>query len=217
MSQSTVSSITKRNWVINISLLLSALVASLSGIYFLFFARGGYQGGRNLYYGTQIIFLRRTWEDIHLWGGVLMISFALVHIPLHWDWIVSMFKRAGNMILGRCQCMNNKGILNLLVDFWVGLSFLLAAISGLYFLYQDIDYPELDSALRPTLLFSRQVWDLLHTWSGVAFISAAVAHIIIYWKWIVKVSGKVLKGTTNSNGVETSYAVNTGTQTVTSE
>jgi hypothetical protein len=217
MSQSTVSSITKRNWIINISLLLSALVVSLSGIYFLFFAHGGYQGGRNIYYGIQIIFSRHTWEDIHLWGGVLMISFALVHIPLHWDWIISTIKRVGNMLLGRCQCMNHKGVLNLLVDALVGFSFLLAAISGLYFLYQDIAYPEFRSAFRSTLLFSRQVWDILHTWSGVIFIAAATAHIIIHWKWIEKVSGKVLSASVKKNQVEPSNAVSVGTQAVTSE
>jgi len=45
--QSNVSGVTRRNWWIDLSLFSSAILASLSGIYFLFLPVGGYQGGRN--------------------------------------------------------------------------------------------------------------------------------------------------------------------------
>jgi hypothetical protein len=41
-------------------------------------------------------------------------------------------------------------------------------------------------------LFSRTTWDVIHTWSGVAMIAAAILHFAIHWRWIVKVAGKLL-------------------------
>jgi hypothetical protein len=41
-------------------------------------------------------------------------------------------------------------------------------------------------------LFSRTTWDLLHTWAGVTLMIAALVHIAIHWKWITKVSGKMV-------------------------
>jgi hypothetical protein len=40
-------------------------------------------------------------------------------------------------------------------------------------------------------LFSRLIWDVIHTWSGVAMIAAAALHFAIHWKWAVKVTRKM--------------------------
>ncbi len=61
---------TRRNWEIDASLFISAILASLSGIYFLYFVTGGYQGGRNPQYGVVFLFERHTWDLIHTWTGV---------------------------------------------------------------------------------------------------------------------------------------------------
>jgi hypothetical protein len=52
----TVSNQTRNNWLIDVTLLLGAIVATVTGIYFLFLPVGGYQGGRNLMYGVKILF-----------------------------------------------------------------------------------------------------------------------------------------------------------------
>ena len=80
-----VSSQTRRNWIMDALLFGGALTAVLSGVYFLFLPVGGYQGGRNPFYGIKVIFERQTWDLIHTWGGVAMILAALVHLALHWD------------------------------------------------------------------------------------------------------------------------------------
>jgi uncharacterized membrane protein len=79
---SRVSSQTRRNWWIDAGLFMSAVLASLSGIYFLFLPVGGYQGGRNPWYGVEIIFTRQTWDLLHTWTGVAMIIIALVHLQV---------------------------------------------------------------------------------------------------------------------------------------
>lgn len=75
MSQQRAMSLqTRANWMIDAAVFLTGILAALSGIYFLIFTSGGYQGGRNPLYGVVLLFERATWEDLHTWGGVLVIS-----------------------------------------------------------------------------------------------------------------------------------------------
>ena len=87
---SRVSSQTRRNWWIDAGLFLSAALASISGIYFLFLPVGGYQGGRNPWYGVKIMFTRQTWDLLHTWAGAALIVIAAVHLSLHWYWVVNI-------------------------------------------------------------------------------------------------------------------------------
>jgi hypothetical protein len=186
----SVSNQTRNNWLIVCLLTISGLFTIFSSVYFLFLPIGGYQGGRNPYYGIVILFSRTTWDLIHTWAGVIMIAIATIHIPLHWSWIMTMTKRIFKIMLGQCKGMNARGQFNLMINGVIGLSGLLAAISGLYFLF----FPggQGGSMLFTTLLFSRTTWDVIHTWSGVAMIAAAILHFAIHWRWIVKVAGKLL-------------------------
>lgn len=178
------------NWLVDSFLIVNALLASITGIYFLFLPVGGYQGGRNPYYGIRIFFERHTWSDIHTWTGVLMIAIILIHIPLHWHWVVNMTRRMFREMFSRDKSLNQRSRFNVLVNVLVGLSFILAAVSGIYLLFVP-GGP--DSALTdPVLLFSRTTWDLIHTWSGVALVLAGLAHFAIHWKWVTKVTRKAL-------------------------
>jgi cytochrome b subunit of formate dehydrogenase len=70
----------------------------------------------------------------------------------------------------------------------MGLSFLLAALSGVYFLF----FPGGHAATDPLIVFTRTTWDLIHTWSGVVLIAAAILHFAIHWNWIAKVTRNLL-------------------------
>ena len=185
-----VSNQTRNNWLVAFLLTISGLLTIFSSLYFLFLPTGGYQGGRNPYYGIVILFSRTTWDLIHTWAGVVMIAIAAIHIPLHWSWIISMTKRIFKIMLGQCQGMNARGQFNLIINGVIGLSGLLAAVSGAYFLF----FPNAHGSgtLTSGLLFSRAVWDVIHTWSGVVMIAAAILHFAIHWRWILKVAGKLL-------------------------
>jgi hypothetical protein len=172
---------TRNNLLIDLSLLMSGLISVLSGVYFLIFPIGGYQGGRNPYYGIEIAFTRHTWDDIHTWSSVIIIALAALHIPLHWDWIIKMTKNGFRTLTGRGN-LNKYGLFNLAINLLFGLSGFICALSGLYFLLVPLEYRG--------LIFNQNVWDLVHTWSGVVMISAGILHLGIHWKWITKVTKK---------------------------
>jgi preprotein translocase subunit SecY len=187
--KSNVSKQTRNNWLIDAALFFGALIASFSGIYFLFLPSGGYQGGRNPFYGITILFSRQTWDNLHTWFGVLMIAAAVVHFAIHWNWVKGMAKRAAKSLAGRGTRMNRHGIINVAVDATVAAGFTLAAVSGIYFMF----VPGGGRAADPLILFSRTTWDMIHTWSGVAMIIAAIVHFAIHWNWVTKVTVKVFR------------------------
>ncbi len=187
---SSVSTKTRNNWILDAGLFLTALVAILSGVYFLIFPDGGYKGGRNPYYGIQIIFERAGWEWMHTWIGLAMIAAALVHLVLHWKWVVSTTRRIVRGMIERKSTGNRASWMNVLVDGVLAFGFVVSAASGIYFLLTPDSKG--GAIADPMFLFSRAVWDNLHTWSSVAFIIAAILHFVIHWGWVTKVTRKII-------------------------
>ncbi len=186
-----ISSETRNNWLIDTTLFISGFFAILSGIYFLFLPVGGYQGGRNPFYNIKVLFDRHTWEDIHMWTGIFMIGFAIIHLLIHWRWIVNMIKKSRGALRGQGFSLNQKGRTNLILNMVVASSFLLCALSGLNFFV--LPNSEIGGNQQvPGLLLSRNEWDLVHTWSGILLISSALLHIAIHWRWLVRVTSGVL-------------------------
>ncbi len=181
---------TRANWIIFAVVFLGGIVASVSGAYYLFRPSGGYEGGRNPLYGVSVLFDRHTWGDLHTWGGILMIAAVVIHLATHWTWVKRMSRRTIKSIRGRGSRLSPGTKFNVGIDLVVGVGFLLTALSGVYFLfapsggYQGGANPGWD----PAFLFSRTTWDLIHTWSGIVTIVAAVIHLWIHWRWITNVT-----------------------------
>ena len=135
MKQLQISKQNLHNWMIDLALLVGIVIASLTGIYFLFLPVGGYQGGRNPTYGIKIIWERSTWDDLHTWFGILMIAAAAVHILIHWGWIVSMAKRIFRELIHRKKKLNPKGRYNVVINALIASSFLITAFSGVFLLF----------------------------------------------------------------------------------
>lgn len=180
------------NWLLDMTVLVSAVLAALSGIYFLFLPNGS-QGGRNPYYGIVILFERSVWTNIHIWSGVIMVVALLVHLIIHLDWIGMMGRKITASWRKRSTPLSKGARTNVLVDLGVAVSFLICAASGIYFLFAPAGGYQggANPAWDPGFLFSRLTWDLIHTWSGIALILAALGHIAIHWLWISKVSAKI--------------------------
>ncbi|MCA9958482.1 MAG: DUF4405 domain-containing protein [Anaerolineales bacterium] len=181
---------TRNNWLIDTAVFSGALLSMLSGIYFLYAPSGGASsGGRG---GSGYIFTRATWEDFHVWGGLLMITAVVVHLTVHWRWISMTTRRLWQKTCGQACRISRGAWVNIIVDGLIALSFIVTAVSGLYFYffteggYQGGSNPNWD----PGIWFSRPVWDVLHTWSGVLLTAMAVIHITIHWRWIVNVTRK---------------------------
>ena len=199
---------TRLNWVLDVMVLLGAVVAALSGLYFLYFVSGGYQGGRNPTYGVTFLADRTTWDMLHTWGGILMISAALIHLAIHLDWIGMMGRKMVAIVRGTSRGLSRGAKTNLLVDAAIAISFLLCAGSGVYFLFAPTGGFQggANPGWDPMFLFSRSTWDLIHTWSGVTMVVAAIIHLVIHWRWITKVTARMLERRRGSAPAETSPA-----------
>lgn len=83
----------KIHYFVNIIIGVGFLLAAFSGIVFLFGGTGGYQGGRNPSFMTEMLFISRTvWKDLHKWSGIVMTVGVALHFILHWNWLVRMTK-----------------------------------------------------------------------------------------------------------------------------
>jgi len=72
------------------------------------------------------------------------------------------------------------------IDMTLGVTAVLTVISSIYFLvypssgYQGGRNPQYNAVL----VFNRLTWDMIHTWSSIGMIAAALIHILIHWDWI---------------------------------
>jgi len=106
------------NFALDSIIAVAFLLSALSGI-LLYVFPSGYQGGRNPNYGREILFLDgHAWSSLHTWVSFVMIAGVLVHLVLHWNWIVCMIK---NMLgLGKKRAtrsgLNEGDVCPVLVD-----------------------------------------------------------------------------------------------------
>lgn len=188
---------TRWNWILDAVVFGSALIASLTGIYFLYFPVGGYQGGRNPAYNLVLLFRREVWEDLHTWGGLAMIAAVVVHFVLHWSWVRMMARRTWTSLREHRTTMTRAASNNVLIDVVVAVSFMLTAVSGLYFWL---------APAGTLFIFDRTTWDVVHTWAGVVMVLAAVVHFAVHWRWVVNVTRRIL-GRTPAQSVAAGAAV----------
>lgn len=179
----------RRNWLIDVGLFLAALGATITGIYFLIFPVGGYQGGRNPYYGITVLFDRETWDILHAWTGVLMIAAVLIHLVWHWNWLKGAARRIFGELVRGIRQIGLRSRLNAAMDTLIALGFLLSAASGVYFLLAPGGIS--GHNLQP-FLFSPAAWDVIHTWSSIMMLIGIMVHLALHWSWIKSVSMRCL-------------------------
>ncbi len=190
VKRGSVSAYTRNNWLVDAALFLGAVVAALTGIYFLYLPSGGYRGGTNPFYGITFLFERHTWSEWHTWSGVVMVVAAAIHLAIHKTWVKMMARRVWNAARSGGAGLSRGARVNVALDLAVAVSFFLTAVSGLYFLF----VPSSGHGADPGLLFSRTTWDLIHTWAGVVLIASGVAHFYIHWRWVKNVTVKLARG-----------------------
>jgi len=84
-----------RNYFINIVMFLLLLFQVVSGfvLWLILPQGGGYRGGRGLTTEASFLWTRETWITLHDWVGVALVVVVLLHLVLHWHWIVYMTKK----------------------------------------------------------------------------------------------------------------------------
>jgi len=79
---------TKTNYIVDMIIGIGFLLSAVSGIVLLLAGSGGYQGGRNPRYMSEVLFPSRSdWKDIHNWSSILMAAGVALHFVLHWNWL----------------------------------------------------------------------------------------------------------------------------------
>ena len=82
------------NYALDAVIALAFVLSSIGGIAFMVMGSGGYQGGRNPDFQTELLGISRSsWSDLHALTSLVMIVGVLVHLVFHWNWIVCMTKR----------------------------------------------------------------------------------------------------------------------------
>lgn len=95
----------KVNYFIDFLALISFIATAISGLAIKFFMPSGVRQGRlQEFLGIQ----KGAWSEIHDWSGILLIIFVIIHIILHWNWIVSMTKNMFQPNNGENKTKNNQ-------------------------------------------------------------------------------------------------------------
>ncbi len=82
------------NYLLDAVIALAFLISTVTGLAFMVMGSGGYQGGRNANFATSFLGIaREQWSDLHTVTSLVMITGVLVHVVLHWKWIVCVSKQ----------------------------------------------------------------------------------------------------------------------------
>ena len=79
----------KLNYLIDASIAILLTITSVTGLILFFFLPSGLkQGGFREVLGIT----KQSWIHIHNWSGIVLVILILLHLILHWKWIVYMTK-----------------------------------------------------------------------------------------------------------------------------
>lgn len=89
---------------VDIVIALAFLAEAVSGfVLWLILPHGGFQGGRNPSFARVFILSRKDWLTLHDWGALVMVVGILIHIALHWRWIVCVLRDLGQKVFHRSE------------------------------------------------------------------------------------------------------------------
>ena len=84
----------KTNFVVDAAIMLAMLGEAITGfVLWVILPSGGYQGGRGLDTASTFVFQRHQWRDMHNWLAITIVAGILLHVVLHWNWIVCMARK----------------------------------------------------------------------------------------------------------------------------
>jgi len=78
------------NYFIDLVLTITFIITGITGLVIFFFIPSGVQQGRfQVFLGIQ----KQVWTAWHNWSGIVMILAVLLHLVLHWNWMIRMTKK----------------------------------------------------------------------------------------------------------------------------
>lgn len=112
-----------------------------------------------------------TGETIHEWLSVALAGVLVVHILLHWKWVVQVTKRF-------VQQMRASVRLNYLVNALTFLAYVAVMLSGIMISKSVLGTFGLQGV-------HDQAWRMLHNLSANAALYMTALHFALHWKWVL--------------------------------
>jgi cytochrome b561 len=193
------------NYFLDIILVLS-IVATLASSYILWFvlprgfgthsemcARQGTGIGGNYY--TVFGMSRYMWVEIHNWLSVILLGIIILHIVLHWSWIVETLKRTRSYFSGPVKKVAEQYVASIALFVLFALDCFSGFVVWLILPRGSLDYYNMLSGSGRTFWgLQRNVWVDIHAWLATLIVAIIIIHIILNWRWLISVSKKILNG-----------------------
>lgn len=118
-------------------------------------------------------FLNVTGLPLHQWLGVGVALLLLVHLYLHWDWVMAVVKRIFGKTSGRAR-------LYLILDIIIMLGAVVILETGLAIsTWFNLDF------------YNFSAWVDLHIYSSLITLGLVVVKVGLHWRWIMTTAGKI--------------------------
>ena len=114
---------------------------------------------------------RLTGIAIHEWLSIAFGATIIVHLLLHWQWLVATTKRIFSKIAAQAR-------LNYILNTLFFIDMTLIIFTGI--MISESALPLLGIRLQPNLF-----WRWLHTFSADAGVYILGLHVALHWKWVV--------------------------------
>lgn len=107
---------------------------------------------------------------IHEWLSLALAVAALVHVVLHWDWIVNVLRRFFARLAGQAR-------LNLILNVALFVDFVVVMLSGILISREALP-------LFGLVLQADRTWEGLHRLSADLSVFIVGLHVALHWKWL---------------------------------
>ncbi|MCE5209056.1 MAG: DUF4405 domain-containing protein [Chloroflexi bacterium] len=112
-----------------------------------------------------------TGETIHEWLSLALAATLIVHVVLHWDWIMKVGVQFFRKLFHTSR-------LNFVIDALLFVASVMLMLSGILISRSIVNV--LGIQLNPSM-----VWRQLHSWSADVCLILVGLHFALHWKWIV--------------------------------
>jgi hypothetical protein len=117
-------------------------------------------------------YVNLTGIGLHQWLGVAVTILALVHLILHWDWVVAVISRFFMKTCGRSRLYL---LLDVLLMVGATVIFETGLVISTWFNLNLTNYPD---------------WLDIHVYSSVITLGLTVLKLGLHWRWVVNIAQK---------------------------
>jgi cytochrome b len=113
---------------------------------------------------------KATGETVHEWLGVGMVVFIILHMLLHWQWVVHITQRF-------FQKIKTEPRINYMLNVGLFISFTTIIFSGLMISRSVLPFFGLATPDTP-------FWKMLHSLASDITLGLVALHIALHWQWL---------------------------------